>query len=311
MLRGPTQWHVAQKVLDRIVNDPMEPGARINQLALARSLGVSRTPVRAVLLQLADKGILDQRPRQGFFLARKPDAVEDVAFDGSQPASDAYERMVRDLLLDNLRRTMSQSALMRRYGIKRGELTATLRRMTREGLAEPAPGRGWTFVQFGAAVIEKGYRLRLILEPAVLLSDDYAPNEQALRALRDDHVAALRALSSRTPWSDLFNLDSRFHVTLAEGSGNELIVAAIQKQNSIRRLNEYLGYERLDRVQSSLSEHLGILESLIEGDREWAAAQLRRHLKASLRQSLQHFDRDIEDFRQGKRRLSGAERPGA
>ncbi len=78
----------------------------------------------------------------------------------------------------------------------------------------------------------------------------------------------------------------------------------IQKQNRIRRLNEFLGYERLDRVRGSLREHLGILHSLMDGDREWASAQLRQHLRRSLDQSLSHYAQDIEDFRSGRRRLA-------
>jgi hypothetical protein len=35
-----------------------------------------------------------------------------------------------------------------------------------------------------------------------------------------------------------------------------------------------------------------------------SAAQLRRHLQTSLRQSLTYYDEDIEDFRSGRRVFS-------
>jgi len=304
MLKGPMQHQVAHGVLDHLSETAVAPGARINEQALARKLGVSRTPVRAVLAHLVETGILESRPRRGFFLAHRPASDAAAALEAEQPAGGTYEAMLLDVLLGKLGATLSQNALMRRYGASRGELLAALRRMTREGLAEPAPGLGWNFVHFGSDTIEQGYRLRMLLEPSVLLEPDYAPDEDVLRALRADHAATLANLSERTAWGELFNLDARFHTALVAGSGNPLAVEVVQKQNRLRRLCEYLGYERLDRVRESLSEHMAILDSLLQGDREWAAAQLKRHLKRSLTQSLRHFDLDLEAFRRGRRRLT-------
>lgn len=301
MLRSPTQELVAEGVIQHIVAEELPLGARINELALARQLGVSRSPVRAVLGYLAESGVLERRSGQGFVLVRQPQ----VAVDGKdEPGGrDLYEDMMTDILLGALERTMSESALMRRYEVGRHELQVTLRRMTRDGLAEPAAGRGWSFVRFDATVIEQGYDLRVILEPEVLLGGGYAPDRVQLERLQRDHVSVLASLSETTSWIQLFELDARFHETLAEGSGNDFVVEIIKKQNRIRRLCEYLGYERLDRIGASLREHLAILESLLDGDREWAAAQLRRHLQKSLKQSRHHFAQDIENLRAGARQF--------
>lgn len=308
MLKSPTQELVAEGVMRHIVAEGLAPGARINEQALARRLGVSRSPVRAVLTHFADRGILERRSQQGFVLARQPRKVEDAGGGAGQAGTDLYQRMMRDMMLSTLEGTTSQSALMRRYGVGRHELLVTLRRMTREGLAEPAAGHGWTFVRFDAEIIEKGYELRLILEPEVLLSAGYAPDREALEKLRRDHLSILETLSASTSWIELFALDARFHETLAEGSGNDFIVEVIRRQNSIRRLCEYLGYERLDRIGASLKEHLAILESVLEGDMEWAGAQLRQHLQRSLNQSRTHFAKDIEDLRSGARHVELAGR---
>ena len=303
MLKGSTQWQVARGIIGHIVEQGLEPGARLSEQALAQRFGVSRTPVRAVLSLLRDTGVVERRPNQGYFLRRRVENADDAGL-GEIGEENLYERILIDILEGALGRTMSQNALMRRYGVARGELTATLRRMTREGLVEPAPGQGWTFVQFSAEIVQKGYRLRLMLEPQVLLEPEFSIDAKTLDGLREAHERTLGELSDTTAWGELFTLDTRFHETLAAGSGNELIVEVIQKQNRIRRLNEFLGYERLDRVRGSLHEHLGILHSLMDGDREWASAQLRQHLRRSLDQSLSHYVQDIEDFRSGRRRLA-------
>lgn len=309
VLKSPTQELVAEGVLRHILAEDLMPGARINEQALARRLGVSRSPVRAVLAHFSDKGILERRSQQGFVLTRRPETIEDVESGLGEVAADLYQRMMRDMMLSALEGTISQRALMRRYEVGRHELLVTLRRMTREGLAEPAAGHGWTFVKFDAEVIQKGYELRIILEPEALLGAGYAADQGALERLRRDHLLILQTLSPSTSWTNLFALDARFHETLAEGSGNDFIVEIIRKQNSIRRLCEYLGYERRDRIEASLKEHLAILESALEGDMEWAAAQLRQHLQKSLHQSRNHFAQDMEDLRSGARHVELADLP--
>jgi DNA-binding GntR family transcriptional regulator len=306
MLKGSTQRQVAQGIMDYILSQRLAIGDPIAAQRLARELGVSRTPVRAALSHLATLGVLEQRYGQGFFLRRiANNAAEAGAGCGTvQPGADLHDRILTDILLGTLGKTVSQSALMRRYDVSRGTLTATLRRMAREGFADPAPGHGWTFVQFSGEVIRNGYRLRLMIEPAIILADGYRIDAAALGQILEDHDQMLRILAPDTPWRALFNIDCRFHEVIAAGSGNDLAVEVIEKQNRIRRLCEYLGYARLDRVRASLEEHKAILASLLDEEREWAAAQLRQHLQKSLRQSLTYYDEDIEDFRRGRRVFS-------
>jgi DNA-binding GntR family transcriptional regulator len=49
----------------RIVTGALEPGARLEEQGLADEFGVSRTPVREALAQLASMDLVELRPRQG------------------------------------------------------------------------------------------------------------------------------------------------------------------------------------------------------------------------------------------------------
>lgn len=304
MLKSPTQSRAARGVIEHVVNGAIAAGMHINELAIAQSLGISRTPVRAALEHLRQEGILEHRRGEGFFLVRPLTSTQEAGITDAA-GDELYDRILRDILEGRLESTMSQNALIRRYGVRRGDLNAALRRMMREGLAEPAFGHGWTFVQFSREIVRNGYRLRMILEPGVLIEPDYAVDREALVRLDIAHARVLDRLSARTSWNELFDLDARFHETVAAGSGNELYVEIIQKQNRIRRLNEILGYERVERVRQSLSEHRGIIDSLLHDDRESACLQMRQHLRRSLDQSLDHCQQDLEDFRAGRRRFSG------
>jgi DNA-binding GntR family transcriptional regulator len=50
-------------------------GGDLSEPGLARELGISRTPVREAIRQLASEGLLEQRPKQGTFI-RRPDRRE-------------------------------------------------------------------------------------------------------------------------------------------------------------------------------------------------------------------------------------------
>lgn len=51
------------------------PGTRISDLDLSKLIGISRTPVREAINQLASEGLLDRRPRLGVFI-KLPDGKE-------------------------------------------------------------------------------------------------------------------------------------------------------------------------------------------------------------------------------------------
>ena len=54
-----------EQIEERIVTGAYPPGARLDEQELAASFGVSRTPVREALIQLAAGGLIEVRPRRG------------------------------------------------------------------------------------------------------------------------------------------------------------------------------------------------------------------------------------------------------
>lgn len=74
--RVPLRDQVHHAIVDRILRDELRPGARISDTALARDLGVSRTPIREALLRLEREGFLDADIGRGFFV--KPLSVREV-----------------------------------------------------------------------------------------------------------------------------------------------------------------------------------------------------------------------------------------
>ena len=54
-----------ERIEERIVAGEYAPGARLDEGELAHDFGVSRTPIREALIQLASAGFVETRPRRG------------------------------------------------------------------------------------------------------------------------------------------------------------------------------------------------------------------------------------------------------
>ena len=60
---------VYQALRQAIISNGLKPGERLNVDDLARRLGVSLTPIRGAVQQLATEGLVEIRPRSGTFVA--------------------------------------------------------------------------------------------------------------------------------------------------------------------------------------------------------------------------------------------------
>lgn len=60
---------VAERVAERVMNGDFMPGEKISEARIAGDVGVSRSPVREALHQLAREGLVVIRPRIGTFVA--------------------------------------------------------------------------------------------------------------------------------------------------------------------------------------------------------------------------------------------------
>jgi DNA-binding GntR family transcriptional regulator len=70
-LRSQTLVSICQTEVERMILDgELEMGARVNELALAARLGISRGPVREACRALAQAGLLETRVNRGFFVRR-------------------------------------------------------------------------------------------------------------------------------------------------------------------------------------------------------------------------------------------------
>ena len=68
---GATQAdRLAESIAQSVLSGEFPPGLRLDEGMLAEKFGVSRTPVREALRQLASSGLIEVKPRRGATVAK-------------------------------------------------------------------------------------------------------------------------------------------------------------------------------------------------------------------------------------------------
>ena len=281
---SPLQSQLARQILTLARAEGWRPGTRLVELQLARTLGVSRTPVRGALLLLQRRGLVSAAGR-GYVLTDAGLALDETARQ-DLPASET-ERLYHALMADRAKgvvaREVSETELLPRYRTSRGALRRVLLRFASEGLVERQKGHGWRFAESleSEEAIDESYRFRLIVECAALREPDYRLEPNRYNSLRQAHEHLLAALPGTVSHAEWFEVNAGFHEAVAGWSGNRFFLQAVRQQNSLRRLHEYAFFGNLapQRIEQSCREHLAILQALAAGSPAAAEARMRAHLE--------------------------------
>ncbi len=289
LLSNPSRLHrdLSARIAALIRDGGLEPGTRLAEVALAVQLGVSRTPVRAALVLLAEHG-LAVRAGRGFVVGGSDAAPAALAPEPDPDPERLALTIARDRVTGALPDRVTEADLMRRYQVRRPLLHRVLRQLADVAVVARSPGQGWQFLPAleDAAAREESYRWRMLVEPAAILQPGYALPPAWLADMRERHRRMLAEPWRPTASLAFYEMNAAFHDGLAAGAGNRYLLAAVQQQNRLRRLLNYewgFGSDaaRADRVQVSCREHLEILDRIEDSDMDVAAALLRRHIGRS------------------------------
>lgn len=276
--------HVGSRLVDEIaawmVEERLAVGVHLRTKDLARRFAVSRWPVEQALKKLVANGAVEHRPNKGFFVAQERTVAPDrPAFD---PVHEAYLAVSRDLTEGQLPLQVSENRVRDRYSLTRAQTAALLGRMLREGLAEKRPGYGWQFSEFltTSRALEHTYELRLLIEPAALLSPNYSlPGETLARLRRTENELLAGAIESLAP-DALFEKAVAFHEELIKGTGNPFLLETLRRMNRLRRLLVYRSMDDRRRYFGQSEEHMQILDAIESGRMKEAAGLMHDHLSA-------------------------------
>lgn len=276
------QLKMARSILDHITRHGLEAGSHVTEQELAEEFQVSRSPIRGALLFLLEKGVVVQRENRGFFIAL--DGHELLPSDLSLPKTEEEELCVsiaKDWFEKKAPQSFSEAAFRRRYNLGRLVASRILLRLSEEGVISRNPGHGWQFEPTlnTQRAHDDSYAFRLALEPAAILAPSFALDKGLAEISRRRHETALEVAPEDAPLGRLFDIDAEFHQLIGISSHNSFFQAAIERQNSLRRLVEYESLLDKSRFVQSCAEHMRILDALENGQQRSAADLMRRHLQ--------------------------------
>lgn len=294
--RRPRANHLdlAQRILDVARQRGFEPGARLPEQQIASLCNVSRTPVRAALGLLAERGVVRWEADSGYHLTVDLAAQPAIAAElPSAEEDELAEAILRDRSARRLDQTVTIAGLMRRYDADRKTVLKALNKLTDENLLDRAPGQSWLFRRAPDDPEAQGesYEFRLVLEPAAILTPGFRLDGARAAMLRQG-MEALAALPDETfDTREFQRLDMDFHGMIAEGCANRFVSDALADHLRLRRLPGIYSGVNVFRLRQSLREHSGILDYLESRQYEVAADLLRIHLRLSRSQRPQAASR--------------------
>lgn len=278
---SPATAELVGRIVELVRREGVQPGERLFEYRLSRTLGISRGPVRAALQALTAYGLAEAVPNRGYVLREAPDSLAArEALRVSDVSEAHYHALAQDRLEGRLPDLVTEAELMRRYGLRRAELLRLLDRIAAEGWVERARGYGWHFAQTinsPNAYAQTG-RLRMMIEPAGILEPTFRWDPERMAIVREHQVRVLReGLGVFTP-SEMFRFGCEIHEAIAECSGNVFLLDTLKRVNRIRRLFAYRFMPDLGYIEQHTREHIAMLDLLGAGDYEKAAGLMREHL---------------------------------
>jgi DNA-binding GntR family transcriptional regulator len=273
-----------RQILDQAIAGRFEAGDRLTELALTARLGISRTPVRAALRFLHQRGLLDHAPHRGYTLQASQAELARVQRALPQDeASTFYYQLLRDRTAGRIGAQVTERELEQAYGQRATLVREVLVRMLQHGIVRGRRGQRWEFAEALDADSEReSYRFRMVLECAALAEPGFRMDPERLAACRQRQQSLINHTTRRS-WLDFFEANAEFHELLAGASGNRFMLKAVQEQNRLRRISDLSDYPlvNVERLRESCQEHLAMLDAIERGRPKEAALLMRAHLQGA------------------------------
>ncbi|WP_142847643.1 GntR family transcriptional regulator [Telmatospirillum sp. J64-1] len=164
------------------------------------------------------------------------------------------------------------------FGVSRARIRKVLHSLAHDKLVTLQPNRGAFVAHPTVKEARDVFTARRVIEEAITRIVAREAGAAELRRL-ERHIAAEEAAHQRHDRRAEIKLSGEFHLLLAEIADN-IILADLLKELVLRSSLIIAVYEAPGAVGCSPEEHRDLLERLVAGDVDGAAAVMERHLRA-------------------------------
>lgn len=301
---SPLYQTIYSVLREHIVNGRLPRGLVLGESIVARTFKASRVPAGAALKRLHREGLISDFDGRGYLANPGKDAVPirlDLAEAGlvlvPSVAAELGVRNRRERIYPDVehavaaclsygRFLLNESALAEHYGVSRTVAHEVLTRLERTGLVTQDMNQRWYAGPLTADLLRAHYEMRWLLEPIALgqVMGELEPDE--LRAKLD---RTLKARHGRPPPRRRERLERDLHVDIVLRCHNLQLRETIRRSQLpiIATHSTFERFQRLEELETMVSEHAAILESLLRGQRKRAMQGLEHHLRRSLEPNIE------------------------
>ncbi len=290
----------SNNVLD-LIKDLKEDGqANLpNDLALSRTLEVSRTTVRTVINHLEEAGIISKTGSQKT-IKRKPKPAD--YFDISDQVA-SKEVLIENYFLSLISNghlhpgdRFSELELAKQSHCNTITVREFLIRFSHTGLIQKRPRAQWQMVEFDEDFANELIDFRRILEMNSITNLLEQPMERPvwaeLQQLLVDHKELEPHMAER--FHEFPKLDERLHLAIQSCSENRFIKQFFQVVSFVCHYHyQWAQHDERERNTVALHEHIDLLNKLLARDIHGAIMSLETHLntaRATLLRSSQNLN---------------------
>ena len=206
---------------------------------------------------------------------------------GSTRREVAYQSLKQRLLEGDFApgTRLGEERLAAEVGVSRTPIREALSRLHSEGLVERLSDGGFGPTLINLHLIRELYEIRFALERFALRRTEGsgpAHDEALVRALHADWADMDAPDHDDEVDGDFVLLDEDFHERLAAAAGNASLVDQLHKVNERIRIVRMQDFLAADRVELTISQHLAVLDALLDADVDLAEERLIGHFAESL-----------------------------
>jgi DNA-binding GntR family transcriptional regulator len=196
-------------------------------------------------------------------------------------ADDVYDVIRTGLLANRFvpGERLNLDQIARELGVSNTPVRQALARLESEGLITKEPYRGFRVsTLLDQRSIEELYEYRLFVEPPTAANAARGEAHAAAAGLASlvDPAAIDDDPGSASGHEAMSQRDADFHCSVARIAGNRVVTEALERTYAKTRL--YQVYGRSNANLETAQEHQRILDAIVVGDPDAAAAAMREHL---------------------------------
>lgn len=217
----------------------------------------------------------------------------------------AYQHIQRKLLAGDWTAgdVLSELTVAKELGISRTPVREAFRDFEQEGVLEQVPRFGTRVKALDRRDLVELYELREALEPYAVvqaagrLSDADAHTLQTLchdmKAVADELRRRGRTSPDAAMMKRLMSADLAFHQLLIRAAGNRRMMKIVADSRLLARIFATPRQEHnVTVIEETHRYHTRILEAVQSGKGEVARKLMAEHIRASLKEALEHFDQE-------------------